>query len=105
MHVLHSHDIVHRDLRPENVLLNSRCEIQLVGLDKAMILQNGERALLIIAGLHKHHDSLNMRWYRPPELLLGCQKVTKKEDIWSLGCILGEMLFGKAVFPGANTTN
>ena len=45
------------------------------------------------------------RWYRAPEILLGSQKYTKGVDIWSLGCILAELLIGKPMFPGNSTLN
>jgi serine/threonine protein kinase len=43
--------------------------------------------------------------YRAPEILLGSTKYTKGVDIWSIGCILGEMLGGKPIFPGTSTMN
>lgn len=45
------------------------------------------------------------RWYRSPEILLGAKHYTKGVDMWSLGCILGEMLLGRALFPGSSTFN
>lgn len=45
------------------------------------------------------------RWYRAPEILLGSQKYTKAVDMWSVGCILGELILGKPVFPGTATLN
>ena len=45
------------------------------------------------------------RWYRAPEILLGSQNYTKSIDIWSLGCILAEMILGKPLFPGTSTIN
>ena len=53
------------------------------------------------------------RWYRAPEILLGSVKYTKAIDMWSvgirllliLGCILGELVVGKAIFPGISTLN
>ena len=45
------------------------------------------------------------RWYRAPEILLGSKKYTKAIDIWSVGCILGELINKKAVFPGTSTLN
>ena len=45
------------------------------------------------------------RWYRAPEILLGSTKYTKAVDMWSIGCILGEMIVGKAIFPGTSTLN
>jgi len=48
-------------------------------------------------------DYVATRWYRAPEILLGATKYTKAVDMWSLGCILGELLSGKAIFPGTST--
>lgn len=45
------------------------------------------------------------RWYRAPEILLGSTKYTKAVDMWSIGCILGELVVGKAIFPGTSTLN
>ncbi|KAH8863725.1 Mitogen-activated protein kinase 15 [Schistosoma japonicum] len=45
------------------------------------------------------------RWYRAPEILLASNRYTKYVDMWSLGCILGEMLRSKALFPGTSTIN
>ena len=44
-------------------------------------------------------------WYRAPEILLGSNKYTKGVDMWSMGCILAELLLGKPVFPGTSTLN
>jgi mitogen-activated protein kinase 15 len=45
------------------------------------------------------------RWYRAPEILLASPKYTKGVDMWSIGCILGEMLLGTPIFPGTSTFN
>ena len=45
------------------------------------------------------------RWYRAPEILLASKKYTAGVDMWSLGCILAEMLIGKPLFPGTSTIN
>ena len=45
------------------------------------------------------------RWYRAPEILLGSHSYAKSVDMWSVGCILGEMILGKAIFSGASTLN
>jgi len=45
------------------------------------------------------------RWYRAPEILLGSTKYTKAVDLWSVGCIMGELVVGKAIFPGNSTLN
>ena len=45
------------------------------------------------------------RWYRAPEILLGSTNYTKAVDMWSVGCILGELVVSKAIFPGTSTLN
>lgn len=45
------------------------------------------------------------RWYRAPEILLGSKKYSKASDMWSFGCVLGELLSGKVLFPGTSTLN
>lgn len=50
-------------------------------------------------------DYVATRWYRAPEILIANRKYTKGIDMWSLGCILGEMLAAKPIFPGSSTVN
>jgi len=50
-------------------------------------------------------DYVATRWYRAPEILLGSTDYTKGVDLWSVGCILGELLGGKPMFPGTSTMN
>ena len=50
-------------------------------------------------------DYVVTRWYRAPEIVLGSNKYQKPVDMWSIGCILGEMVNGKAIFPGTSTLN
>lgn len=48
-------------------------------------------------------DYVATRWYRAPEILVASKKYTMGIDMWSLGCILGEMIYGKPLFPGSCT--
>lgn len=50
-------------------------------------------------------DYVATRWYRAPEILIANKQYTKGIDMWSLGCILGEMCRGKPLFPGSCTIN
>eukprot|EP00116_Pleurobrachia_bachei_P003171 sb/3463433/ len=50
-------------------------------------------------------DYVATRWYRAPEILLGSSRYTKGIDMWSIGCIMGELLSGKAIFAGSSTFN
>jgi len=50
-------------------------------------------------------DYVATRWYRAPEILLGSSRYTRAVDLWSFGCIVGELITGKPTFPGASTMN
>jgi len=50
-------------------------------------------------------DYIATRWYRPPELLLGKKGYTKAIDVWAVGCILGELLRRRPLFPGKSTAH
>ncbi|ETE74119.1 Cyclin-dependent kinase 2, partial [Ophiophagus hannah] len=80
----HSHRVLHRDLKPQNLLINAEGAIKLAdfGLARAF----GVPVVTL--------------WYRAPEILLGCKYYSTAVDIWSLGCIFAEMLTRRALFPG-----
>jgi len=48
-------------------------------------------------------EEVATRWYRSPEMLLGSRHYDKPTDVWSIGCIIGELLMGKPIFPGNST--
>ena len=96
---MHSANLLHRDLKPSNLLLNSECHVKVAdfGLARSLDKKVDQQPLLT--------DYVATRWYRAPEILLGSNKYTKGVDMWSLGCILAELLIGKPVFPGTSTLN
>ena len=98
---MHTAEMLHRDMKPSNMLLNSDCLVKVCdfGLARsvAAIEKGGQNVVLT--------DYVATRWYRAPEILLGSTKYGKAVDMWSLGCILGEMLLGKPMFPGSSTMN
>jgi mitogen-activated protein kinase 15 len=96
---LHASELIHRDLKPSNILLNSDCRVKLCdfGLIRSIDMPKGEEPVMT--------EYVATRWYRAPELLLGSTSYTKAVDQWSLGCMLGEMVRGKSLFPGNSTLN
>jgi len=99
---MHSASVLHRDMKPSNLLLNSECFLKVAdfGLARSIAsLTNDKVANPVLT------DYVATRWYRAPEILLGSTKYTKGVDMWSIGCILGELLGGKPMFPGTSTMN
>ncbi|KZT30526.1 Pkinase-domain-containing protein [Neolentinus lepideus HHB14362 ss-1] len=94
---IHSADIVHRDLKPANLLLNSNCDLKVCDFGLARSVNctspDGKDAGLLT-------EYVATRWYRAPEIMLSFKRYTKAIDLWSVGCILAELLNGKPLFPG-----
>lgn len=97
---MHSGQLLHRDLKPSNILLNSECLVKVADFGLARSLNPEDEGSAPVLT-----DYVATRWYRAPEILLGSTRYTKAVDMWSLGCILGEMLAGKPIFPGTSTLN
>ncbi|KAM6170790.1 mitogen-activated protein kinase 15 [Erethizon dorsatum] len=86
-------------LQPSNVLLDANCSVKLCdfGLARSLSsLPEGPEGQALT-------EYVATRWYRAPEVLLSSRWYTPGVDIWSLGCILGEMLRGQPLFPGSST--
>lgn len=50
-------------------------------------------------------EEVATRWYRSPEMLLGSKAYTKQTDVWSVGCIIAELMIGEPLFAGESTLN
>ncbi|XP_050620317.1 cyclin-dependent kinase 3 isoform X2 [Macaca thibetana thibetana] len=87
----HSHRVIHRDLKPQNLLINELGAIKLADFGLA-------RAFGVPLRTYTHE--VVTLWYRAPEILLGSKFYTTAVDIWSIGCIFAEMVTRKALFPG-----
>mmetsp|Transcript_49817 Transcript_49817/g.91218 ORF Transcript_49817/g.91218 Transcript_49817/m.91218 type:complete len:509 (-) Transcript_49817:79-1605(-) len=98
---MHSGQLLHRDIKPSNILLNSDCQVRICdfGLARSVIQAPDTKSSPVLT------DYVATRWYRPPEILVGSTSYTMGVDLWSVGCILGELLSGKPIFPGTSTMN
>ncbi|XP_063237085.1 mitogen-activated protein kinase 15 [Bacillus rossius redtenbacheri] len=101
---IHSGNVIHRDQKPSNILINSRCHCKVADFGLARSVASPTKSLgdLFDPALT---DYVATRWYRAPEILVSSKRYTKGIDIWSLGCILAEMLLGQPLFPGSSTIN
>jgi serine/threonine protein kinase len=88
----HGHRILHRDLKPQNVLIDVK--------SMRFVLADFGLARYFSMPLKAYTHEVVTLWYRAPEILLGQQRYAPPVDIWSLGCILAEMVTGQALFPG-----
>ncbi|XP_013358232.1 PREDICTED: cyclin-dependent kinase-like 2 isoform X2 [Chinchilla lanigera] len=87
----HSHNIIHRDVKPENILVSQAGVVKLCDFGFARTLAAPGEA---------YTDYVATRWYRAPELLVGDVKYGKAVDVWAIGCLVTEMLTGEPLFPG-----
>ncbi|PRW59653.1 mitogen-activated kinase 5 [Chlorella sorokiniana] len=98
---MHSAQLLHRDIKPSNVLLNSECQVKMAdfGLARSVAQLASEEGNPVLT------DYVATRWYRAPEILLSSHRYTFGVDMWACGCILGELINGKPIFPGTSTMN
>ncbi|MCO5606803.1 hypothetical protein L7F22_060994 [Adiantum nelumboides] len=83
--------ICHRDIKPQNLLVNPHThQLKLCDFGSAKVLVKGEQNIAYICS----------RYYRAPELVFGAVHYTTAIDIWSVGCVLAELLLGQPLFPG-----
>lgn len=105
---IHSANVLHRDIKPSNILCNEDCTIK-VGYIKTK--ENSKTKFLFVqladfglARVQNKWDDMTeyvaTRWYRAPEVILSWKEYTEKIDIWSVGCILAELLLRKPLFQG-----
>jgi len=98
MKYIHSAEVIHRDLKPRNLLVNSNCDLKVCDLGLARV-----KFLMEEFNNCPMTEYVCTRWYRAPELLCSWTNYGKAVDVWSIGCIFAEMLRRKPIFPGKNT--
>ena len=88
----HRRKVLHRDLKPQNLLINERGELKLAdfGLARAKSVPT-----------KTYSNEVVTLWYRPPDVLLGSSEYSTQIDMWGVGCIFFEMASGRPLFPGS----
>ncbi|XP_070695442.1 mitogen-activated protein kinase 14A isoform X1 [Pempheris klunzingeri] len=123
---IHSADIIHRDLKPSNLAVNEDCELKVSELllsfktlgypqmsknvnilQKTLLFLLFNHSQILDFGLARHTDDemtgyVATRWYRAPEIMLNWMHYNMTVDIWSVGCIMAELLTGRTLFPGTD---
>lgn len=101
---MHSVGVFHRDLKPGNILVSKDCQLRITDFGLARYIHDSTRQGL--NDLHPMTEYVVTRWYRSPELLLSPQRpYSEAIDLWSVGCILAELLRRKPLFPGKSHAN
>lgn len=87
----HENRVLHRDLKPQNLLINNKGQLKLAdfGLARAFGIP-----------VNTFSNEVVTLWYRAPDVLLGSRTYNTSIDIWSAGCIMAEMYTGRPLFPG-----
>ncbi|XP_064607239.1 cyclin-dependent kinase 17-like [Liolophura sinensis] len=88
----HKRRVLHRDLKPQNLLINEKGELKLAdfGLARAKSIPT-----------KTYSNEVVTLWYRPPDVLLGSTEYSTPIDMWGVGCIFYEMACGRPLFPGS----
>ena len=116
----HSAKIIHRDLKPANILANKNCDLKICdfGLDHCKIKDDDKtvqnlidnpslpieysNSIIYDDSKRELNDKNISKWYRAPEAILSPESYDKTVDIWSIGCILAELLGRQPLFPADN---
>jgi len=97
MKYVHSAQVIHRDLKPRNLLVNSNCDLKICDFGLARVRFSDKEWVCPMT------EYVCTRWYRAPEVLCSWTDYSGAIDIWSIGCILAEMQKRVPLYPGHNT--
>ncbi|KGU21431.1 extracellular signal-regulated kinase 1/2 [Candida albicans P78042] len=102
--MIHSARVIHRDLKPSNILINEKCDLKICDFGLARLdtkhynFDEAPRISMLT-------EYVATRWYRAPEIMLSASNYSTAIDLWSVGCILAELLTYRALFPGSDYIN
>ncbi|KAG6955509.1 hypothetical protein JG688_00011922 [Phytophthora aleatoria] len=113
---LHENGVLHRDLKPGNILVSKNCDVKITDFGLSRYIPHSARTDSVTSptdGEHSRHvvdktqalmtEYVVTRWYRPPEIMLAPTGVYNEAvDMWSIGCIFGELLNRRPMFPGSD---
>ncbi|KAG9255267.1 Serine/threonine-protein kinase bur-1 [Emericellopsis atlantica] len=104
---LHDKNILHRDMKAANILINNQGLLQIADFGLARHYEGPPpvRGQNRGEGRRDYTSLVVTRWYRPPELLLQLKQYTTAVDVWGVGCIFAEMIVGKPILAGESDTH
>lgn len=86
---IHSAGLIHRDLKPANIAINEDCDVRILDFGLARKMADSQMTAYV-----------STRWWRAPEIIWNWMHYSQTADLWSVGCIMAEMMTGKPLFPG-----
>lgn len=93
---IHAVGVCHRDIKPQNILVDPNTQVlKLCDFGSAKKLVKGEPNVAYICS----------RYYRAPELIFGATDYSNQIDVWSIGCVIAELVLGRPIFPGESAVD
>jgi serine/threonine protein kinase len=87
----HANNVMHRDLKPDNVLIDYNGHVKLADFGMARYIRDNKKKE--VAAPNNLTNVITAQWYRAPEIFLGVAAYNESVDVWSAGCILGKRIF------------